>query len=64
MLASEQLRSRGFFHTVEHPVIGTVPIDGPAFRLSDTAPPELGRAPLFGEHTTEVLAEVLGMVPA
>lgn len=64
LLASEQLRSRGFFHTVEHPVIGTVPIDGPAFRLSDTAPPELGRAPLFGEHTTEVLAEVLGMVPA
>jgi crotonobetainyl-CoA:carnitine CoA-transferase CaiB-like acyl-CoA transferase len=64
LLESEQLQSRGFFHTVDHPVIGSVPIDGFAFRLSDSASPELRRAPLFGEHTTEVLTEVLGMVPA
>jgi crotonobetainyl-CoA:carnitine CoA-transferase CaiB-like acyl-CoA transferase len=64
LLSSEQLRSREFFHTVGHPVLGDVPIDGRAFRLSDCELPELRRAPLFGEHTTEVLAEVLGMVPA
>jgi crotonobetainyl-CoA:carnitine CoA-transferase CaiB-like acyl-CoA transferase len=64
LLGSEQLISRGFFHTVEHPVLGNVPIDGHAFRLSDSALPELRRAPLFGEHTTEGRSEVLGMVPA
>lgn len=64
LLDAEQLTARGFFTEVDHPVLGRVPVDGPPFRLSGTTPPELRRAPLFGEHTAEVLAEVLGMVPA
>jgi crotonobetainyl-CoA:carnitine CoA-transferase CaiB-like acyl-CoA transferase len=53
--ASEQLRAREWFATVEHPVAGTVEHPGPPFRLE--APEwRLARpAPQLGEHTAEVL---------
>lgn len=57
-----QIRARGFFEDVTHPVVGTHPI--PAF------PAVFGRqpakrfarpAPLLGEHNTEVLGGLLGL---
>jgi carbamoyl-phosphate synthase large subunit len=39
----------------------TVRIDGPAFVLSETPPRVSGPGPLLGEHTDEVLREVLGL---
>ncbi|WP_163506528.1 CaiB/BaiF CoA-transferase family protein [Fodinicola acaciae] len=50
----EQLRARGFFETVEHPVVGSARYSTLPFRLGD----EMHRrhAPLLGEHNTEVLS--------
>ena len=46
---------------VEHPVLGKVHVQAPPFLLRDT-PPEVRRpAPLLGEHTREVLTELLGV---
>jgi crotonobetainyl-CoA:carnitine CoA-transferase CaiB-like acyl-CoA transferase len=58
-LSSPQLRTRGMIVTVAHPTAGPLPLVGPPIRLEETpggvgAPP-----PLLGEHTREILAEVL-----
>jgi len=56
LLASEHLKARGFFATVEHPRAGTVTMPGRPYLLSAT-PWRLRRpAPLLGQHTAEVLA--------
>jgi crotonobetainyl-CoA:carnitine CoA-transferase CaiB-like acyl-CoA transferase len=52
--ADKQFRHREFFREVDHPVLGTVAIPGSPVRMSAT-PPSLGRAPLLGEHTAEIL---------
>ena len=56
------LVERGFVHEVDHPIHGEVPLLGFAPRLSGSAVP-IRRAPLLGEHTAEVLAADLGMLP-
>jgi crotonobetainyl-CoA:carnitine CoA-transferase CaiB-like acyl-CoA transferase len=58
--ADPQLAHAGFFVTVGHPVMGTVPIEGSACRLP-TCPPAWRPAPTWGEHTDEVLGELLGL---
>jgi crotonobetainyl-CoA:carnitine CoA-transferase CaiB-like acyl-CoA transferase len=56
LLASDHLRARGFFATLDHPVVGPVRMPGAPYRLSAT-PWELRRpAPTLGQHTHEVLA--------
>lgn len=55
-----QLRHRGFWRELDHPVIGPHRVPQHAFRLSN-APCELRRSRLTGEDTDEVLREVLGM---
>ena len=54
-----QLAARGFFVTCEHGVMGPTPYDGPATLFSAT-PPRLTAAPVLGEHTGEVLRDILG----
>ena len=56
-----QLAARG--HFVEMPTAEgrTVRLDGPAFLLSDTPARVRGPGPLLGEHTDQVLREVLGL---
>jgi crotonobetainyl-CoA:carnitine CoA-transferase CaiB-like acyl-CoA transferase len=55
-----QLAARVAFPMVEHPEMGRTPYETWAFRLNpDQAPPR--RAPLLGEHTEEVLMDILGM---
>jgi crotonobetainyl-CoA:carnitine CoA-transferase CaiB-like acyl-CoA transferase len=57
-----QMRARGFFETVDHPVVGTHDLPGLPFRLSDRegawlrSPP-----PTLGQHNEEVLRVVLGL---
>jgi benzylsuccinate CoA-transferase BbsF subunit len=58
--ADPQLRHAGLFVTVEHPVLGSVPLEGNGFRLPDS-PAAWRRAPLWGEHTEGVLGEWLGL---
>jgi benzylsuccinate CoA-transferase BbsF subunit len=58
--ADPQLRHAGFFVGVEHPVLGSAPLEGHGFGLPD-CPPAWRRAPLWGEHTEAVFGEWLGL---
>jgi crotonobetainyl-CoA:carnitine CoA-transferase CaiB-like acyl-CoA transferase len=55
-----QLRSRGFFHAVDHPLVGRHDYPGWPMRASTIAGPWYAEpAPTLGQHTREVL-EALG----
>mgnify|MGYP000249071592 CR=1 FL=1 len=55
-----QLAHRGFFVNCSHGVMGPTPYDGPATIFSET-PARLSAAPYLGQHTDQVLREVLGL---
>ena len=59
---SEQpsLRETGTVVEVDHPTRGKYLTVGNPIKLSDS-PSDVVRSPLLGEHTDEILAEVLGM---
>ena len=59
LFESEHLRERAFLQSVDHPVAGRLTYPGPAFQMSDGY--AAGRAPLRGEHNTEVYGEWLGL---
>jgi len=60
-LAEEpSLRATGTVVEVDHPVRGTYLSVGNPIKLSDS-PTEVSRSPLLGEHTDEILAEILGL---
>jgi crotonobetainyl-CoA:carnitine CoA-transferase CaiB-like acyl-CoA transferase len=60
LLASEHLRARGFFATIDQPHAGPVTMPGAPYRFSAT-PWEIRRpAPALGQHNREVL-EPLGI---
>ncbi len=56
---SEQIAYREFFRAIDHPLAGSVRYPTMAAHFSDGLW-EQRRAPLLGEHTEEVLREVLG----
>ncbi|MDQ4060849.1 MAG: CoA transferase, partial [Pseudomonadota bacterium] len=59
-LAEEpSLRQTGTVVEVDHPTRGTYLTVGNPIKLSDS-PTEVTRSPLLGEHTDEILREVLG----
>ncbi len=61
-LADEHWRARGFFVDVEHEERGrTVTFPGAPYILSETPWTHGRRAPMLGEHTTEVLCGQLGL---
>lgn len=55
-----QLAHRNFFRVCDHSVMGPTPYDGPVSNWSAT-PPQLTAAPCLGEHTYQVLHDILGM---
>lgn len=60
-LADPQVRERGDVVEIEHPNLGTVRQVASPLRVAwESDPPPLQRAPLRGEHTEEVLAEICG----
>jgi formyl-CoA transferase len=60
-LAEEpSLRKTGTVVEVDHPTRGKYLTVGNPIKLSDS-PSEVTRSPLLGEHTDEVLREVLGL---
>ena len=54
------LRATGTVVEVDHPERGSYVTVGNPVKLSDS-PADVKRSPLLGEHTEEVLREVLGM---
>jgi len=54
------IRYRGMIASVEQPGMGQIEIAGSPFRLSETPASVRAPAPLLGEHTTQVLRDVLG----
>jgi benzylsuccinate CoA-transferase BbsF subunit len=59
LLADDDLRHAGHFKPINDPVFGAAVIEGPRFALERTPLPATGRGPRIGEHTDEVLADVL-----
>jgi crotonobetainyl-CoA:carnitine CoA-transferase CaiB-like acyl-CoA transferase len=59
---SEQLAHRGFFQAIEHPAVGTVRYPSIGAHFTDGLW-EQRRAPLLGEHTAEVLRDLLDYPP-
>ena len=58
-MEDDGLRATGTIVDVEHPERGRYVTVGCPIKLSDS-PVEVVRSPLLGEHTAEVLANVLG----
>jgi crotonobetainyl-CoA:carnitine CoA-transferase CaiB-like acyl-CoA transferase len=60
LLDDERLQQLGAVITTEHPIAGARRQLGLPWRM-DSARADYGRAPLLGEHTREILTNVLGM---
>jgi crotonobetainyl-CoA:carnitine CoA-transferase CaiB-like acyl-CoA transferase len=60
-LHADEVRERGLVGRIPHPVAGWLPNVALPFRLSDTPMADPVAAPALGEHTTEVLAGLLGI---
>jgi crotonobetainyl-CoA:carnitine CoA-transferase CaiB-like acyl-CoA transferase len=61
LFRDKHLHDRDFFQWVMHPVSGPGPVPGVVFRVGDDGARVRGAAPVTGQHTEEVLAEVLGL---
>jgi CoA:oxalate CoA-transferase len=57
------VRYRGMVVEVDQPGIGPIQIAGSPFHLSETPGKVRAPAPLLGQHTREILREVLGYAP-
>lgn len=55
-----QIRERGYFSPMKHPVIGTFGHPNPPFKLLKSRA-EMRTSPCLGEHTAYVCTELLGM---
>lgn len=63
LLEHEQLTARRYWRTEEHPTAGQLKMAGPPFRMPESEAVG-GRAPLLGEHSEAVYAELAGLDPA
>jgi crotonobetainyl-CoA:carnitine CoA-transferase CaiB-like acyl-CoA transferase len=61
LVADEHVRSRGDLVTVDDPVAGPVLQQAAFPRLAGEEPPRPTGAPVLGEHTDEVLGDLLGL---
>lgn len=60
VLADPQTAARAMVQSVTHPVTGTIPLIGPALKLSATPAQIRSAPPLLGEHTEQILTSILG----
>jgi crotonobetainyl-CoA:carnitine CoA-transferase CaiB-like acyl-CoA transferase len=59
-ISDPQLLHRRFFRRMEHPEMGEVPYEGHQFRIAGYDNGPLRPAPCLGEHSIQVLQEILG----
>ena len=59
-LTDPQLAHRGHYVTVEHPLLGPVLVEGPRYLLSRTPGRITAPGPTYGQHTWDVLSDLLG----
>jgi crotonobetainyl-CoA:carnitine CoA-transferase CaiB-like acyl-CoA transferase len=59
LFQSEQYQAHGYFTKIDHPAAGPLAYPG-AFATMGDVEWKHGRAPLFGEHNTEILCNDLG----
>jgi crotonobetainyl-CoA:carnitine CoA-transferase CaiB-like acyl-CoA transferase len=60
-MSDPQLAHREFFRRLEHPEMGEVPYEGHQFRITGYDNGPRFPAPCLGEHTYQVLDEILGL---
>lgn len=60
LLADPVLRERNHFWSLEHPEMGTVEYNGPAYRFSETPSELTSAAPCLGADTDHVMSDLLG----
>ena len=61
MVEHPQVKARGALVEMNHPRAGKVKMVGAPVRLSETPGSVRTPSPMLGEHTTEVLRDLLGM---
>jgi len=61
LLADVQYKHRDFYRYYDHPEMGTIPYAGHQYRISGYDNSPRGPAPCLGEHSFEVLSEVVGL---
>ena len=61
LAADEQLWARDFFRILDRVEVGAHPYPGPVVRLADTPAIIERPAPLYGQHTDQVLRDLLGL---
>ncbi|MEP7215153.1 MAG: CoA transferase [Anaerolineaceae bacterium] len=59
LINDPQLAHRSFFHPMTHPEMGVVPYEGHMFNIRGYASGPRFPAPCLGEHTAEVLMDIL-----
>lgn len=60
VLADQHVNARGMVARFDHPALGDFPALPVPFKFAGWDQPEVGRPPLLGEHTDEILHERLG----
>ncbi|SVB13316.1 uncharacterized protein METZ01_LOCUS166170, partial [marine metagenome] len=61
VMKNEQFLDREYFTLVEHPQQGAIKLTGDPFRFSTVDKMPLRPAPLLGEHTEQILTEMIGI---
>jgi len=59
LLADKQYQHRGFYHHYDHQVMGNIPYAGHQYKISNYTNGPRGPAPVMGQHSYEVLSELL-----
>lgn len=60
VFSNPQVLHNGLLQTIPHPTLGEVKVVGPAVRYSDTPTVPPVAPPLLGQHTDQVLTQLLG----
>ena len=61
LLEDEQYEHRGFYRYFDHPEMGRIPYAGHQYRIPGYGNGPQGPAPLLGQHSFEVLSDILGL---